>query len=141
MLVAFWLPLTCIISCFVAERQFVASGNPGILGAIACFCSFLYGVFLMWFGHSRGHERQFAFKSRFVGRRRVPAISRRLCVNSRMISLRQHANIHVHYQAQHGTWKIITFHSVQVAKKFIDERHHSHLSTVPFKCWGLITKM
>ena len=135
MLVAFWLPLTCIIPCFVAERQFVASGNPGIPGAIACFCSFLYGVFLMWFGHSRGHERQFAFKSRFVGRRRVPAISRRLCVNSHMISLRQHANIHVHYQTQHGTWKLITFRSVQVAKKFIDERHHSHLSTLPFKCW------
>ena len=89
----------------------------------------------MWSYHSRKNQHHLAFSSRFVGGRRVPATSRRLRVHGRMVTVCNPSGIHVHYQIQHGLWKVATFYHVDTARKFIDNRHQIRLSTMPFDCW------
>lgn len=124
------------MSCFVFDQKFGFSGITSLPVTIACFWSFLYGVFFLWFNRIKEHERQFAFRSRFVGRKRVPATHRRMCVRGKVISFRHCASLHPHCRFQHGSWKKISFFNPHRAKKFIDDRHLSRLSTMPFESWS-----
>ena len=123
------------MSCIVADWKFIGSGISYIPVALACFCSFLFGVIRVWSYRSRNNQHHLAFRSRFVGGRRVPATSRRLRVHGRMVTVCNPSGIHVHYQIQHGRWKVATFYHVDTARKFIDSRHQIRLSTMPFDCW------